>query len=71
MLWVEVVVGKKAGGDKECFPITRGGRAELISLPALYRLICREMPETKVKVLKMSAQATCKQFISNLHLGTS
>lgn len=63
--------GKKAGGDKECFPITRGGRAELISLPALYRLICREMPETKVKVLKMSAQATCKQFISNLNLGTS
>ena len=29
--------GKKAVGDKECFPITRAGRAELISLPALYR----------------------------------
>ena len=30
------------------------------------RLICREMPQCKVKVLKMSAQATCKQFIVNL-----
>ena len=39
---------------------------EHISLPALYRLVCREMPGCKVKVLKMSAQATCKQFIANL-----
>ena len=70
---------------------------EHISLPALYRLVCREMGQVrgtttmllsiamspshhqhgnlthipppqgcKVKVLKMSAQATCKQFIANL-----
>jgi len=56
----------KAGGEKECFPLSRGGQVEHISLPALYRLICREMPGCKVKVLKMSAQATCKQFIANL-----
>ena len=54
------------GGDKECFPMTRSGRVEHISLPALYRNICREMPGCKVKVLKMSAQATCKQYIDNL-----
>lgn len=56
----------KVGGEKECFPLSRGGQVEHISLPALYRLICREMPGCKVKVLKMSAQATCKQFIANL-----
>jgi len=58
--------GMKAGGEKECFPLSRGSQIEHISLPALYRLICREMPGCKVKVLKMSAQATCKQFITNL-----
>eukprot|EP00092_Neocalanus_flemingeri_P034768 GFUD01037838.1.p1 GENE.GFUD01037838.1~~GFUD01037838.1.p1 ORF type:complete len:1533 (+),score=504.50 GFUD01037838.1:53-4651(+) len=56
----------KTGGEKECFPLSRGGQVEHISLPALYRLVCREMPGCKVKVLKMSAQATCKQFIANL-----
>ena len=44
----------------------REGRVEYISLPALYRNICREMPGCKVKVLKMSAAATCKQYIDNL-----
>jgi len=54
-------------GEKECFPLERNGQVEHISLPALYRLVCREMgPGCKVKVLKMSAQATCKQFIANL-----
>jgi len=56
----------KTGGEKECFPLSRGSQVEHISLPALYRLVCREMPGCKVKVLKMSAQATCKQFIANL-----
>jgi hypothetical protein len=56
----------KTGGEKECFPLSREGQVDHISLPALYRLICREMPSCKVKVLKMSAQATCKQFIANL-----
>jgi len=55
------------GGEKECFPLERKGQVEHISLPALYRLVCREMGQgCKVKVLKMSAQATCKQFIANL-----
>jgi len=54
-------------GEKECFPLERNGQVEHISLPALYRLVCREMGQgCKVKVLKMSAQATCKQFIANL-----
>ena len=44
----------------------REGRVEYISLPALYRNICREMPGCKVKVLKMSAAATCEQYIDNL-----
>jgi len=57
------------GGEKECFPLERNGQVEHISLPALYRLVCREMGSgCKVKVLKMSAQATCKQFIANLDL---
>ena len=56
----------QAGGEKECFPMMKNGRIEHISLPALYRTICREMPGCKVKVLKMSAQATCKQYIVNL-----
>lgn len=69
--WLEAMAaavggGKKTTQEKDCFPIVRGGKADLISLPALYRLMCREMPKTKVKVLKMSAQATCKQFISIL-----
>jgi len=59
----------KKGGEKECFPLERNGQVEHISLPALYRLVCREMGAgCKVKVLKMSAQATCKQFIANLDL---
>jgi len=66
-----VAVGKKqsskpAAGDLECFPIGREERIENITLPALYRRICRELPNTKVKVLKMSAGATCKQFIRSL-----
>jgi len=69
--WLEAMAaavggGKKGAQEKDCFPIVRSGKADLISLPALYRLMCREMPKTKVKVLKMSAQATCKQFISIL-----
>ena len=56
----------QGGGEKECFPMMKAGRIEHISLPALYRTICREMPGCKVKVLKMSAQATCKQYIVNL-----
>ena len=58
--------GFQGGGEKECFPIMKNGRIDHISLPALYRTICREMPGCKVKVLKMSAQATCKQYIVNL-----
>jgi len=57
---------KKAPGDRECFPLEKDDRVEYISLPGLYRKICREMPTTKVKVLKMSAGATCKQFIRSL-----
>merc|ERR1712227_57357 len=67
--WLEAMAmtsGIKTGGEKECFPLLRSGRVEHISLPALYRNICREMPGCKVKVLKMSAQATCKQYIVNL-----
>merc|ERR1719150_2293465 len=68
--WLEAMAmtsgAKKTGGEKECFPMLRSGRLEQISLPALYRNICREMPGCKVKVLKMSAQATCKQYIVNL-----
>merc|ERR1719336_1115953 len=68
--WLEAMLiaagGNKVGGEKECFPLLRSGHMDHISLPALYRLICREMPQCKVKVLKMSAQATCKQFIANL-----
>ena len=44
----------------------RGDKMEQISLPALFRWITKEMPGCKVKVLKMSAQATCKQYITNL-----
>ena len=44
----------------------KGDQVEQISLPALFRWISKEMPGCKVKVLRMSAQATCKQFISNL-----
>jgi len=57
---------KKAPGERECFPIEKGSKIEYISLPGLYRRICREMPNSKVKVLKMSAGATCKQFIRSL-----
>merc|ERR1719500_1837764 len=43
----------KKGGEKECFPLERNGQVEHISLPALYRLVCREMGAgCKVKVLK-------------------
>jgi len=71
--WLEamaMVIGDKqkhkAPGDRECFPVEKGDRVEYISLPGLYRRICREMPGSKVKVLKMSAGATCKQFIRSL-----
>merc|ERR1712013_802477 len=64
-----LIIPTYQGGEKECFPLERNGQVEHISLPALYRLVCREMGAgCKVKVLKMSAQATCKQFIANLDL---
>jgi len=67
---MSMVIGEsqrtKSPGERECFPIEKEGKVEYISLPGLYRKVCRDLPSTKVKVLKMSAGATCKQFIRSL-----
>lgn len=67
---MSMVIGEsqrtKSPGERECFPLEKEGRVEYISLPGLYRKLCRDLPDSKVKVLKMSAGATCKQFIRSL-----
>ena len=42
------------------------GACEMYSLSKLFKTLSAAMPSTKVKILKMSKQATTKQFLDNL-----
>ena len=42
------------------------GVCEMYSLSKLFKTLSAAMPSTKVKILKMSKQATTKQFLDNL-----
>ena len=42
------------------------GVCEMYSLSKLFKTLSTAMPSTRVKILKMSKQATTKQFLDNL-----
>ena len=51
---------------KDAFPILVGGACEMYSLSKLFKTLSAGMPATRVKILKMSAAATGKQFLGTL-----
>ncbi len=55
-----------AAVPKDSFPIQVNGACEMYSLAKLFKTLSVAMPNTKVKILKMSKQATTKQFLSQL-----
>jgi hypothetical protein len=55
-----------SGVPKDSFPIQVKGICEMYSLSKLFKTLSLAMPNTKVKILKMSKQATTKQFLESL-----
>jgi len=61
------LVGMSAGKSKDSFPIMVNGSCEMYSLSKLFKTLSAAMPNAKVvKILKMRAQATGKQFLETL-----
>ena len=55
-----------SSSSKDSFPILVRGTCEMYSLSKLFKTLSAAMPSTKVKILKMSKQATSRQFIDTL-----
>ena len=58
--------GKSAKTQKDSFPILVNGVCEMYSLSKLFKMLSAAMPKSKVKILKMSKNATGKQYIETL-----
>ena len=65
--WLETMSAlTQQQNGKDSFPILVDGNCEMYSLSKLFKTLSAGMPETRVKILKMSAQATGKQFLTSL-----
>ena len=54
------------GGSQGQFPVNVNGVCEFYSLSKLFKTLSAAMPNCRVKILKMSAASTCKQFLQSL-----
>ena len=69
--WLEsmtsLIQGGTAGNSKKgSFPIMVKGECEMFSLGKLYSVLSEVMPESKVKILKMSKSQSRNQYIDKM-----
>lgn len=58
--------GGGGGPVRDSFPILVNGVCEMYSLSKLFKTLSAALPQSKVKILKMSQGSTCKQHLSTL-----
>lgn len=64
--WLESMNSLLTSGAKDSFPILVNGVCEMYSLSKLFKTLSSSMPQCRVKILKMSRNATGKQFLDSL-----